>query len=276
MSSPFPGMDPYLEGPQWTSVHAALSVEIARQLTPLLPERYVARPNERIVVAMPEGDEDDVTVTEGAMYPDAFVSASNAAPVQKSSEGGLAVAPAPLRVPTIMPDLIPHMTVEITHVDSRRLVTAIEVLSPTNKRGDGRAEYLEKRGRTLRSTVHLVEIDLLRSGQRIPMREALPAAPYFIFVGRADKRPITETWPVRLDGPLPTIPIPLLLEDADVPLDMQRAFTSIYETFRYDRTIDYTRRPTVPFRSSDDMKWVQRQITAWLAARPNTPPIPSN
>ena len=115
--------------------------------------------------------------------------------------------------------------------------------------------------------VHLVEIDLLRSGQRIPMRKPLPPSPYFIFVGRAEKRPITETWPVGLNEALPTIPIPLLPEDADVPLDLQRALASVYETFRYDRTLDYTRPPAAPFRSDDETAWAQERIIAWRAAR---------
>ena len=40
MPSPFPGMDPYLEGSEWVSVHAELSSEIARQLE--LPPRTVS------------------------------------------------------------------------------------------------------------------------------------------------------------------------------------------------------------------------------------------
>ena len=32
MPSPFPGMDPYLEGSLWMSVHTDLAVGIARQL----------------------------------------------------------------------------------------------------------------------------------------------------------------------------------------------------------------------------------------------------
>ena len=36
MPSPFPGMDPYLEGSLWTSIHTQLGVEIQRLLMPLL------------------------------------------------------------------------------------------------------------------------------------------------------------------------------------------------------------------------------------------------
>jgi hypothetical protein len=258
-------MDPYLEGAQWMSVHSALSVEIARQLTPLLPERYVARPNERIVVTMPEGD-DDVTISESSIYPDAFIS-DIGSPQSGTTGTGLALAPSPLRVATVMPELVPHVTVEITDVQNRRLVTAIEVLSPTNKRGEGRVEYLEKRGRALRSHVHLVEIDLLRSGQRVPMQKPLPPYPYFVLVGRAEKRPMTEVWPIRLDESLPQVPIPLLPQDADAPLDLQRTLTAVYDTFRYDRTLDYAHPPTVPLRSEKTAKWIQERIAAWRASR---------
>jgi len=40
MPSPFPGIDPYLEGSEWTSVPAELSSEIARQLSPKLRPKY--------------------------------------------------------------------------------------------------------------------------------------------------------------------------------------------------------------------------------------------
>lgn len=36
MPNPFPGMDPYLEGDLWTTVHTDLCAEVARQLTPKL------------------------------------------------------------------------------------------------------------------------------------------------------------------------------------------------------------------------------------------------
>lgn len=43
MPSPFPGMDPYLEGYLWPDVHHRLATEISRQLMPQLRPRYVAR-----------------------------------------------------------------------------------------------------------------------------------------------------------------------------------------------------------------------------------------
>src|SRR5207253_3411862 len=128
MPSPFPGMDPYLEGSLSMSVHTQLSAEIARQLAPKLRPGYLALTSERFV----------------------FETAENAAHVATSA--GTGVATAPLFLTTIIPEAVPQVTVEIRDTANRQLVTAIEVLSPTNKRGDGREEYLAKRGRSLVST----------------------------------------------------------------------------------------------------------------------------
>jgi len=221
MASPFPGMDPYLEGSGWMTTHTGLSVEIARQLAPLLPDRYTALLNEWFVVAMPQAA-DGVTVSTAWGYPDAYVADTGvprgAGPVGTGAV--LVIDPPALRLATTMPEKIRHVTVEVRDVESRRLVTAIEVLSPANKRGEGRREYLRKRRRLLLSPTHLLEIDLLRRGRRVPMQSALPDAPYFVFLSRADRRPMTDIWSVRLDQPLPKVAVPLLDDDPDVPLDL--------------------------------------------------------
>ena len=57
-------------------------------------------------------------------------------------------------------------TVEVLEAGELELVTAIEILSPVNKRPGREAhdEYLRKRRELLRSAAHLIEIDLLRGG----------------------------------------------------------------------------------------------------------------
>jgi hypothetical protein len=265
MPSPFPGMDPYLEGPQWTSVHAELSVEIARQLSPRLLPRYVARTNERFVMTVPDTD-DEIAVSTAAVYPDAFVAETGIQAKLLRPQFGLAVMPAPLQVATVMPEPVRQYTVEILDVANRRLVTAIEVLSPSNKRGDSREEYVSKRQRILLGSAHLMEVDLLRSGQRVPMQKPLPASPYFVLLSRAEKRPITEVWPIKLKDSLPPVPVPLLKGDDDVPLDLQAALTAVYDTFGYSVTIDYT-RPPIPQLAQEDAKWAQVMISAWRQSR---------
>ena len=107
-------------------------------------------------------------------------------------------------------------------------------------------EYLAKRRRILMSTAHLLELDLLRQGQRLPMHDPLPPVEYFVLLSRAENRPITAVWPLTLRDPLPTVPIPLLPGDSDVPLDLQHTFTATYDLLGYDLAIDYTRPPEPP------------------------------
>ena len=183
MPSPFPGMDPYLEGALWTTVHFSISAEIVRQLAPKLRPRYLVLPAERFVTETPES----VAISTADIYPD--VSVAETRVVARTAQG-TAIAP-PLELATIIPTPIPHVTVEIRDTANRQLVTAIEVLSPTNKRGDGRQEYLAKRRRILLSTAHLLEIDLLRQGRECPCKSPYPQRPtsFFSVVLKNDRSP---------------------------------------------------------------------------------------
>jgi len=240
MPSPFPGMDPYLEGAEWMSVQVALSAEMARQLAPKVRPKYIVRTARRFVMDMPE----DVVVTAGEMYPD--VSVAEAASPHGMEAMPAAAAPAPIQLATVIPSRMPHVTIEIRDVAQRELVTAIEILSSTNKRGEGYQEYLTKSRRLLLSTAHLIEIDLLRQGRRVPMQQPLPPASYFIFLSRAERRPLVEVWPIQLTMRLPVIPVPLLAEDPDVALDVQLALDTVYDAFSYDLSLDYTRPAGIP------------------------------
>ena len=76
-----------------------------------------------------------------------------------------------------MLDAAPQLSVEIRDVAQRRLVTIIEILSPVNKRGHGAQEYLERRIELMQTATHLLEIDLLTAGHRLPLvGDLLPGA----------------------------------------------------------------------------------------------------
>jgi uncharacterized protein DUF4058 len=261
MPSPFPGMDPYLEGSLWSSVHAALITQIAVQLSPRLRPRYIALLQKRFVTDMydPEEELGIEVAREGAVtYPDVAIATKEAGVTKASS----LTLEAPLRMQTVMPESVPTHTVEIRDVQKRKLVTAIEVLSPVNKRGEGRREYLERRQRYLTSPTHLVEIDLLRSGHRVPMTEALPRAAYFAFVSRAGRRPTTEVWPIALDSKLPSIPVPLLPGDEDLELNLQDALATIYGQLNLDLGVDYSKAPEVPL-DAGEQEWARGCIARW-------------
>ena len=198
MPSPFPGMDPYLEGEMWTTFHHQFAAQIARALIPQLVPRYYA-------------------------YTEKYENA-------------------------VDPEEIPsnHFWIKILDRKERQLVTAIEFLSPTNKRGNGRKLYLKKRRRLLLSQAHLLEIDLLRTGLRVPMATRLPEAAYFVLLSRAGHRPETEVWPIGLDQQLPTVKVPLLEGDADVDLDLQEVFNSVYDLGAMEFALDYRHEPDVP------------------------------
>ncbi len=255
MPSPFPGMDPYLEGPRWTGFHHVLCAEIARQLTPLLAPKYVARTVERFVMDM----SDNIVITRSDTYPDVGVYDTGRGRTQQ--ELATKLIKTPLQMVTVMPMRVPHVSIEIRDVADQTLVTAIEMLSPTNKRGEGYTEYLDKRGRILTSGTHLLEIDLLRIGQRVPMQQALPPAPYFIFLSRVERRPVVDVWPIQLQEPLPTVPVPLLTGDPDVLLDLQLALNSTYDAYRYDLSIDYARPPEVGL-TGEDAAWANERLRA--------------
>lgn len=255
MPSPFPGMDPYLEGSEWVSVHVELSSEIARQLAPRLRPKYIVRTMRRFVTDMPG----DVTISGGDLYPD--VSMAGPMNIGELPSQEVAVAPTPIQMVTAMPTQVPHVSIEIRDVAGRELVTAIEVLSPANKRGNGYREYLEKRRRILYSPTHLIEIDLLHAGQRVPMEQPFPQAPYFVIVSRAEERPNVDVWPVQLSMQLPVIAVPLASDDPDVTLDLQLAFTSVYDALSYDLSTDYSRPPEVPL-SASELSWIVQHLRA--------------
>jgi hypothetical protein len=256
MPSPFPGMDPYLEGSTWMNFHGQLCSEIARQLGPKLRPRYLARLTERFFT--------EITIAAGRTRtlksPDIAVIESRPLP-RPNGAGALGVGTVPVRIPTEIPESVLHFSVEIRDRLERRLITSIEVLSPTDKRGEGRDEYLAKRKRILLSQSHLIEVDLLRAGRRIPMTRELPSAPFYAYVGRFEIRPETDVWPISLDQPLPTIPVPLLPGDADVFLDLQLALTNVYDLSEYHLEIDYTQLPDGPL-SAEQATWVDEHLRA--------------
>jgi hypothetical protein len=255
MPSPFPGMDPYLEESEWMSVHADLCSAIVRQLAPKVRPKYMVRTIRRFVTEM----EDAVSITRKDVYPDVTVAETKEA--YRTAGKSLIITPAPLKLETVMPEQVPVVSVEIRDVAGRDLVTAIEVLSPVNKRGEGYKEYLAKRQRILFSMAHLLEIDLLRAGRRVPMLQPLPDAPYFVFLSRAKKRPLTEVWPIQLSERLPVVPVPLLDGDPDIPLDLQQALDTIYDETGYDLAIEYSKPLEVPLEG-ESAGWAAERLRA--------------
>lgn len=262
MPSPFPGMDPYLEGEMWQEFHETLAGAIRAQLIPLLTPKYVALLAKRYVVDRPALGIFDVP-PERVLYPDVHVVKPPVAPPAAERGGaGLAVAEPTVELPSLLPEEVPLLGVEIRDVAERRLVTIIEILSPVNKRGEGVRDYAERRMDLLQTQTHLLELDLLRQGARIRLAGEPPPAPYYVYLSRWQRRPWTQIWPIPLREPLPTVPVPVLPPDPDVPLDLQAAVGACFDLVGYERLLDYSGPPPPPNLEQDDTAWLDEVLLA--------------
>jgi hypothetical protein len=253
MPSPFPGIDPYLESQgYWPDLHASLILYSRDALNDVLPESYEARVGEQLRLV-----ERNEPIARTRVPDVAILEGSAARAGGSRSEGGLlTMEPVTLDLPSIEVEEVRDLWLEIRHRPGRDLVTAIEILSPTNKTGAGYRDYLAKRFELIRQPIHLVELDLLIRGQRLPMRQDLPPGDFFAIVSRSERRWKSEVFAWTIRQPLPEIPIPLLAPDPDVKLDLAALFADAYERGRYARALDYAAILDLPL-PSDDRTWAE-------------------
>lgn len=268
MPSPFPGMDPYLEGEEWHDVHQRLATEISDYLAPQIRPHYVVRLAVAIVPDMPHAQEIEV------MYPDVEILRRKRTPEPAPpplAAGSVAVMTPTITKPVVMP--LPVLkarlvTVEIRETETHRLVTSIELLSPVNKRKPGLTKFLEKRARLQEAGVHLVDIDLIRRGKRpvtppsFTETHPLAKAHYSVMLTRAKANQI-ELWPIGVQEKLPVIAIPLRTGVPDIPLDLGAVFTSIYDKAGYDLSLDYSQPPPPPIFDDATRSWIDTLLKAY-------------
>jgi hypothetical protein len=248
MNSPFPGMDPYLEQ-HWGDVHHSLVTYARDQLQAVLPGDLRARMQERVVVETGNG-------TVRTVYPDVRVVKEGPTDVGTlAAVGGVAVA-EPLLI-NLPDEPMTEGFIEIIDVSTgNRIITVIEFLSLAHKtHGPGQDLYLQKQREIIEGRVSLVEIDLLRGGQRVLYvpEWKLPLAyrtPYRVCVRRGWRAFEAEVYRLPLREPLPAIRIPLRETDADAPLNLQALVDLAYRNGRYD-TLEYTTDPDPPLDPAD-------------------------
>lgn len=260
MASPFPGMDPYLEGDMWQEFHHTLAGAIRAQLMSYITPKYVALLSRRYVVGVPAelgivGREPVHTI-----YPDVGISSAETVSNTMTQTSNIAIAEPVTELVNLLPEKIPVLNIEIRDIAQRRLVTVIELLSPANKIGKGYQDYEERRTQILQTETHLLEIDLLRRGERIAVSGLLPPAHYYIYLSRFQRRPAVQIWHIQLQEKLPTVPVPLLPPDSDVPLDLQSVVHDCFELVGYERLLDYTSSPPPPELSQEDAEWIRKCV----------------
>jgi hypothetical protein len=246
-------MDPYLER-YWRDVHARFVLYACDQLEPQLPGNLIARVEERIVFENDEG-------RERSAYPDVKI----AERFSRERELAGVKSQAAVLEPVIVEfgsEPATETYINILETNGQRLVTVIEVLSHSNKLpGEGQRLYRQKQAELAEAGVSLVEIDLLRRGDRVltlPV-EHIPKrvrTTYQVCVRRGWSPRRYEVYPVPLQAPLLAIKIPLRERDQDIQLELQAVLEQAYRKGRYHLTPNYA-KPADPPLTGADGKWAR-------------------
>lgn len=226
----------------------SLISEIARTLNPQLVPKYRAAVETQVYVD-----------TSLVGIPDVYI--QREAKQKSTRASSLAVTTTPERVTLPSPCEVTEGYLEIREPLTQKVITVIEVLSPANKRlREGRRKYLSKRETVLSSATHLLEIDLLRQGEAIPIQGG-QQADYQILVSHADERPSAERYAFNLRDEMPKILLPLTAEDTALEpvLDLKQLLNQVCKDTAVDINIDYTVQPQ-PSISAEDFAWIQSLI----------------
>ncbi|MFQ5854239.1 MAG: DUF4058 family protein [Anaerolineae bacterium] len=254
MPSPFPGMDPYLEGYLWPDFHAALAHKFRQLLAPQIQPKYVAR----LEISVIEDESFEAEI--GVMYPDVEI-VKKVEPTPEPAGGVMVAEPVVTTAPlSISIPQVRLIAVEIQDVAQNRLVTSIEIISPVNKREPHLSRYRRKRERIRSAEVHLLEIDLVRRGTRVWEYSRLPDMPYMIVLTRGAANTM-DVWPIELSDTLPTLPVPLRPPDKDVILDLPAALTAVYDEAFYHLSIDYQQSPPPPPLTAEEQAWLRQMLS---------------
>lgn len=252
-------MDPWLENRVlWQGFHNVFVSICMMALNRALPEGVVATTELRIQ----RTDGHDIR-------PDVGVAPRFSTSSGSVRSGGVALAERPRSTPLVVP--LPPLEERQAYITLRdalyqeRVLTVIEVLSPSNKTGRGYDQYRAKQAEFLDSETSLVEIDLLRGGFHtvaVPMdslRERGAQWNYVICLHDVADRGRCKVWPLTLADRLPEVPIPLGSEYAPVTLDLQAVFDECYDTGRFRTLLRYDTPPETPF-TDDEAQWVQERL----------------
>ena len=250
MSSPFPGMNPYLENLElWSEVHHRLITAIAIAIAPPIRPKYRVAIEKRTYL----GDTEDSVLVR---IPDVAVTTQK----KSSTENQIATATLPAQGESVtvklpVPEEKKEAYLEIREVATGYVVTTIEVLSPTNKRtGKRRDAYEEKRRDVLSTPTHLVEIDLLRAGKPMQILSEIPQTNYRILVARGNRRPLAEVFGFNLQQEISKFLLPLKSQDEEPLVDLQSLLEQVYRQARFNLAIDYSIEP-VPALNAEDKIW---------------------
>lgn len=257
--SPFPGMDPYLEDREFfAGFHHALAEEIRQHLNAQIGPKYYAD------VEIYSVSQDVLIGYTHQIYPD--VGVFEPAPgIGGTPRVTGQASVAPIQRAIVLEQPTRARSVRIYFTETGEFVTAIEILSPVNKRGEGLEEYRKKRRELLKSQTHLVELDLLRGGTRpaVELEDLNLDTDYVLIVNRAQDSAtrVSEIWPLALNQLFPILPVPLREPDPDATLNLDEIFRFIYPRAGYGWRIDYTQPIPPPELRPAMAEWMRTQFS---------------
>ena len=152
--------------------------------------------------------------------------------------------------------------IEIRQRTDGRLVTLVDVVSPTNKITiGGRQAYLDKRKEARVQNASIVEIDLVMQG--LPMldysRDGLPEWDYAVTVTRCSQPERYEIYTATIQKHLPRFKLPLAVDDRDTVVDLQAAFARGYDQGSFAAQIDYRKDPPA-VKEDVELRWVNDRL----------------
>jgi len=205
MSSPFPGMDPYLEEEKlWPEFQHHLVLCLYQILLPGLVDRYRARVGQRQYV------------TEQALFTSIIREEHREDFIEVRQRG-----------------------------DGRLVTLVDVVSPVNRTTDGGRQAYMETRKQARSGGANLVEIDLVLQGTPMLdySRENLPEWDYAVTVTRATQPERHEIYTATIQKRLPRFRLPLAADDRDTVLDLHTAFARCYDQGNFSGRVEYKRDP---------------------------------
>jgi hypothetical protein len=244
----------------WEVFHSSHIIHLAEAIDAALPPGYLVEPERSLQIREYDQATGERLTMRRAKRPRPDVTIYQREVITGEPEPSSLISVPTLTLPaieTIERDDEFYLTAivvrQVDEGDLGKLVTWLELLSPTNKPpGEGYLQYREKRAAALEAGIVLVEIDYLHQ-TRSPVH-GLPSYPdgeagsfpYVIMV--TNPKPSLQEGQMQahgfaVDAPIPTIHIPLAGEDF-VRVDFGVVYNRTYQSLgAYSYRVDYEELP---------------------------------
>ena len=263
MTSPFPGMDPYLEGHYFYDFYSTLFFEFKRLLArPLMPDYIIEIANDYYLENENNIELKNINTNlefiknnyDEKKEPQPNKSSQPVFKANNLTEEELEIYGRRIR------------KIQIRKRKDEKLITEIHILTPLSKDSPNRNVYLNKIKKLQENNVHILEIDLLRHGQRTIDHIIVKCSHYLVKLIRANER-TPVLWAFSVKQRLPVVPVPLVFPHADAVLDIGKAMDRAYEMSQYQYALKYGGEPPGVGFSEEDGEWVRKRVDEFFQVK---------